>query len=162
MTEPWTDGFRSFLQRHAALLRVAPTWTLRLVFPRPLDRVYDAYQTVIREELESPLHAATISELKWYFDNRDRANREPLHPQTLGFLSAAAKAFGTPRFTEMYRRWLKHGNAVFEGPSSPAVSQALATGRGNVECVVLAHVYRHLSPLVDGPRSTRQEVDEGG
>jgi hypothetical protein len=22
------------------------------VFPRPLDRVYDAYQTVIREELE--------------------------------------------------------------------------------------------------------------
>lgn len=37
-TEPWTDGFRSFLQGHAALLRVAPSWTLRLVFPRPFDR----------------------------------------------------------------------------------------------------------------------------
>lgn len=48
-----------------ALLRVVPMWTLRLVFPRPLDRVYDAYQTVIREELESPLHPATISELQW-------------------------------------------------------------------------------------------------
>ena len=42
-TELWTDDFRSFLQRHAALLRVAPMWTLRLVFPRPLDRAYDAY-----------------------------------------------------------------------------------------------------------------------
>ena len=63
-TEPWTDGFRSFLQGHAALLRAASTWTLRLVFPRPLDRLDDAYQTVIREELESPLHPATSSELR--------------------------------------------------------------------------------------------------
>ncbi len=62
-TEPWTDGFRSFLQGHAALLRAAPTWTLRLVFPRPLDRLYDAYQTVIREELESPLHPADQRQL---------------------------------------------------------------------------------------------------
>jgi hypothetical protein len=42
-TEPWTESFRSFLQGHAALLRVAPSWTLRIVFPRPLDRAYDAY-----------------------------------------------------------------------------------------------------------------------
>ena len=41
----------------------------RIVFPRPLDRVYDAYQTVIHEELESPLTPATIAELKWYFEH---------------------------------------------------------------------------------------------
>lgn len=85
-TEPWTDGFRSFLQAHAALPRVAPTWTLRLVFPRPLDRVYDAYQAVIREELESPLHPATINELKWYFEHRREAVEGPVHPMTRGFL----------------------------------------------------------------------------
>ena len=56
-TEVSTDAFRTFLQGHATLLRVAPTWTLRILFPRPLDRVYDAYQTVIHEELESPLHS---------------------------------------------------------------------------------------------------------
>ena len=72
-TEPWTEAFGRFLQEHAALLRVAPTWTLRLVFPRPLDGVYDAYQAVIREELESPLHAATIDELQWYFEHRREA-----------------------------------------------------------------------------------------
>jgi hypothetical protein len=115
-TTPWTDGFRSFLQSHAALLRAAPTWTLRLVFPRPLDCVYDAYQTVIREELESPLYSATIGELQWYFEHRRQAADGPVHPQTQGFLNVGANVFGAPRFTEMYRRWLKHGNKVFEGP----------------------------------------------
>ena len=160
-TEPWTDGFRSFLQGHAALLRAAPTWTLRLVFPRPLDRLYDAYQTVIREELESPLHPATISELRWYFEHRRQAAEGPVHPQTRGFLDVGAKVFGTPRFTEMYRRWLKHGDAVFEGPSSPAIAEALNTGQGRVECLVLPYTYRHLSPLVNHERSTAEDVEEG-
>jgi hypothetical protein len=160
-TEPWTDGFRSFLQEHVALVKVAPTWTLRLVFPRPLDRVYDAYQTVIHEELESPLHPVTIRELQWYFEHRDQATREPAHPQTQGFLNVGAKVFGTPRFTEMYRRWQTHGNVVFEGPSSPAIAEALSTGRGRVECVVLPHTYRHLSPLVDQPGSARHKVEKG-
>ena len=62
-SEPTTETFRSFLQTHAELLRVAPTWTNRIVFPRPLDHAYDAYQAVIHEELESPLHSATIGEL---------------------------------------------------------------------------------------------------
>ena len=160
-TEPWTDGFRSFLQGHAALLRAAPTWTLRLVFPRPLDRLYDAYQTVIREELESPLHPATISELRWYFEHRQRAAEGPIHPQTRGFLEVGAKVFGTPRFTELYRRWLKHGDRVFGGPSSPAIAEALNTGQGRVQCLVLPHSYRHLSPLVDRPRSSTDDVEKG-
>jgi hypothetical protein len=53
----------------------------------------------------------------------------------------------------MYQRWLKHGNAVFEGPSSPAISEALSTGRGRVESVFLPRLYRHLAPLV--PRRRR-------
>ena len=160
-TEPWTDGFRTFLQEHAALLRVAPTWTLRLVFPRPLDGLYNAYQAVIREELESPLHAATIHELQWYFEHRREAAEGPVHPQTAAFLGTGAKVFGTPRFTEMYRRWLKQGNAVFEGPSSPVIADALRDGRGRVESVVLSHSYRHLFPLVSEAPAMPQRIDKG-
>jgi hypothetical protein len=161
-SEPTTEGFRSFLQTHAALLRVAPTWTIRTVFPRPLDHAYDAFQTVIHEELESPLHSATIAELQWYFEHRLKAARgEPMHPQTQGFLTKGHEVFGTPRFTAMYQRWLKHGKAVFEGPSSPAIADALNTGRGRVESVVLRHVYRHLSPLVADTPSRPDLVDEG-
>ena len=160
-TEPWTDGFRTFLQEHAALLRVAPTWTLRLVFPRPLDGLYDAYQAVIREELESPLHAVTIRELQWYFEHRREAAKGPVHPQTAAFIGTGARVFGTTRFTEMYRRWLKQGNAVFEGPSSPAIADALRDGRGRAESVVLSHSYRHLFPLVSEAPATPQRIDKG-
>lgn len=68
-TVPWTDDFRRFLHDHAAVLRLAPTWALRLVFPRPVDRSYEAYRSVVRE-LETPLHEATIRELKWHFEHR--------------------------------------------------------------------------------------------
>jgi hypothetical protein len=160
-TEPWTNGFRTFLHEHAALLRVALTWTLRLVFPRPLDRLYDAYQATIREELESPLHAATIRELRRYFEHRREPAEGSLHPQTDGCLRTGANVFGTTRFTEMYRRWLKQGNAVFEGPSSPVISDALRVGRGRVESVVLSHSYRHLFPLVSEAPAVPQRIEKG-
>jgi hypothetical protein len=160
-TEVSTDTFRTFLQRYAALLRVAPTWTLRIIFPRPLDRVYDAYQTVIHEEWESPLHPATIGELKWYFEHRDKASREPMHPQDQRFLDVGARVFDTPRFTALYQRWLTRGNAVFEGRSSPVIAEALNTGARRVESFVLPHTYRHLSPLVDDRRSLAEDVEKG-
>ena len=160
-TEPWTDGFRSFLQGHVVLLRVAPSWTLRIVFPRPLDRVYDAYQTVVREELESPLHPVTIRELQWYFEHRDQATREPATRRRRDSSTWVRRCSGHPGSAELYRRWLKHGNVVFEGPSSPVIAEALSTGRGRVESLVLPHTYRHLSPLVDQPGSARPRVEKG-
>lgn len=153
-TELSTDSLRTFLQDNARLLRALSAWTVRLVFPRPLDRFYDNYQTVIREELESPLHPVTINELKWYFDNRRKASQGPVHPETQGFLDVGVKVFGSPRFTSLYRRWLKHGDAVFEGLSSPVIADALTSGTGRVECQILSHSYRHLSPLVTQPPVT--------
>jgi hypothetical protein len=38
VTVPWTEEFRTFLRARATFLRKVPSWTLRLVFPRPLDR----------------------------------------------------------------------------------------------------------------------------
>jgi hypothetical protein len=160
-TEPDIGGFRAFLQAHAALLRAAPQWTLRFAFPRPLDRASSIYEALIHEELESPLHSATISELKWYFKHRRIAAGEAVHPTTRQALDAGAKVFGTPRFRAMYQRWLRHGNAVFEGPSSPAIAEALGTGRGRVESVVLPHAYRHLFPLVTETPARPVPIDEG-
>jgi len=160
-TVPWADEFRLFLQGHAACLKVAPCWTLRLVFPRPLDRLYATYQTVIHEELETPLHAATINELRWYFTHRQTAIRDQTNELTRSLLDRAASVFGAPRFTLLYRRWQKHGDAAFEGVSSPVIAEALATGMGRVECLVLSHTYRHLSPFADLVRSAPQAVEKG-
>jgi hypothetical protein len=47
VTQPDIEAFRGFLQAHAALLRAAPMWTLRIAFPRPLDRVSSTYEAVV-------------------------------------------------------------------------------------------------------------------
>jgi hypothetical protein len=161
-SEPTTETFRSFLQSHAELLSVAPTWTTRIVFPRPLDHAYDAYQAVIHEELESPLHSATIGELQSYFELRvEAAGGEPMHPLNQGFLRKGHEVFAAARFGAMYHRWLKHRDAVFAGPSSPAIAEALNSGRGRVESVVLPHLYRHLAPLVADTPARPEAVNRG-
>ena len=62
-----------------------------------------------------------------------------MHPLNQGFLRRGHEVFAATRFTAMYHRWLKHGDAVFAGPSSPAIAEALNSGRGHVESVVLPH-----------------------
>ncbi len=161
-SEPTTEAFRTFLQTHAELLSDAPTWTIRIVFPRPLDHAYDAYQAVIHEELETPLRPATIGELQSHFELRLKAARgEPMHPLDQGFLRRGHEVFAAARFTAMYHRWLKHRHAVFAGPSSPAIAEALHSGRGRVESAVLPHSYRHLFPLVADTPARPELIDKG-
>ena len=161
-SEPTPETFRSFLQTHAELLSVAPTWTISIVFPRPLDHAYGAYQAVVHEELESLLHSATIGELQSYFElRREAARGEPMHPLNQGFLRKGHEVFAAARFTAMYHRWLKHRDAVFAGPSSPAIAEALSSGRGRVESVVLPHLYRHLAPLVADTPARPEPLDRG-
>lgn len=159
-TVPWTVDFRTFLQGHANLLRLVPGWTLRLVFPRPVDRAYDAYQTVIREELETPLQPATIRELKWYFEHRRAAVDQAPHSLTRALLDRGLQVFSGPRFSLLYRRWLKHGDVVLDSLSSPLIAEALPAGTGDVQNVVLPHSYRHLAPLVDDAPSSPRRVEK--
>ncbi len=160
-TEAGTESFRRFLQAHVALLRAAPAWTLRLVFPRLLDRWYDDYQAVIREELESPLHPATVSELKRFFEHRRQAGLDSVHLPTQAFPEIATRGFTMTRFALLYRRWLRHGDAIFDGVSSPRIAEALNEGRGTVDSVVLPHLYAHLSPLAAGDPEARVGVEKG-
>jgi hypothetical protein len=103
----------------------------------------------------------TMFWLKWYFDHRRKAEGNPVHPTTQKFLDRGAQVFGTPRFTRLYRRWVTHGDTVFEAVGSPVIADALATGRARVECLVLPHTYHHLSPLVSHRRSRRVGVEKG-
>jgi hypothetical protein len=130
------------------------------VFPRPIDQHYSAYQTVIRQELESPLQPVTIRELKAHFERRRAAAhcRSNMLPEAL--LDRRAEFFDAPRFTLLYRRWLKEGDAALEALSSTAIADALATGSGAEECLVLPHTYRHLFPLVASNDSMGDGVEK--
>jgi hypothetical protein len=78
-----------------------------------------------------------------------------------GVVNVGYKVFGEPRFTEMYHRWRKYGDVVFGGVSSPTIAEAMEAGRGTLECLVLTHGYRHLSPLVAEAPSAPARVGEG-
>lgn len=164
-TMPWTDDFRTFLVGHTALLRMASSWTLRIVFPQPLRRVMEAYRTVVHEELESPLQADAIRDLKRYFFHRRRGTDLNTIPEALrAFLKRCADVFGGPRFSHLYKRWLTEDEAALE-PVPLVIPEALASGRAHVECTVLPHTYEHLSPLVSHRRMRRRRRrtgEEGG
>jgi hypothetical protein len=152
-TVPWTDDFRTFLIGHTDLLAVTTDWTLRLVFPPALRRAVAAYQTVIKEEFQQPLSAAHLSQLRHHFFHRRRGTDLTAVPESLRTtLRGYAEAFSGPRFANLYRRWLAAGDGVLTSGSA-AISEALASGRGHVQEVVLPHAYDHLLPLVDQRRS---------
>ena len=58
-----------------------------------------------------------------------------------------------------FERWLADGDAALEVVGSGAIGEKLECGAGRLECVVLPHSYRHLTPLVN-VRSTSQEAEE--
>jgi hypothetical protein len=155
-TVPWTADFRRFLQEHAPLLERLPEWTLRLVFVQPNDRWSECYQAVIDEELRTPLQPATLSELKSLFERRRASGSDRSGRAYDDLLDADSQMFYGARFQLLYRRWLRHGDAALESVSSPAMTDALATGNAEVQPLVLPHSYRHLSPLVDPSRSIRR------
>jgi hypothetical protein len=154
------EDFRAFLERHASLLRSLPFWTIRLVLPRQLAHAYGAYQAVVRDEWESPLHARTVEELKWYFEQLQATPNACLGLGTER-LEKAARAFERPRFYRLRRRWLREGDRALDDVSSALISEALASGAGRLECLVLRDSYNHLSPLVAIVGSTSRRAEKG-
>jgi hypothetical protein len=101
-----------------------------------------------------------IADLKPYFEARKNIHA-PCDRQADDFFRAGHQRFSAPRFEDLYRRWIKHGDEVFINPSTTAIAEALESGAGRVESLVLLHSYRHLSPLVGQSRSTDEKVEKG-
>jgi hypothetical protein len=148
VTDPWLDEFRVFLERHAALLRALPAWTLRIVVPPHYPDIGQRAKQVVWNQLLTPLRTETLDELRWYFE-QVRAHPTPSSSNDLDERFYTARdAFSAPRFKALYRAWKQDGEPAFASASSRAISDAVETGAGQVEALELGHRYGHLSPLV--------------
>lgn len=67
-------------------------------------------------------------------------------PDKLSRNAAAKRAFGSPRFFEAYRDWLKRGDVAFASLRSPRLSELWRRGDWRLDILVLPHDYEHLSP----------------
>jgi hypothetical protein len=148
VTDPWLDEFRVFLERHAALLRALPAWTLRIVVPPQFPDIAQRSKQVVWNQLLTPLRTETIDELRWYFEQL-RSHPTPSRSDDLDErFYEAREAFSAPRFNALYREWKQDGETALAGAGSRAISDAVDAGAGRIEALELGHRYGHLAPLV--------------
>ena len=129
-------------ERHAAVLRAMPSWTLRLVAPPDLPSVGDGARRVVEQHLMSPLRPITVGEMRWHFEQLRSAA-----PTDMLRFERARRAFSNPHSQAVYKLWKQDGEAALVSVGSDAIRQAVAAGRGRVEVLDLGHRYGHLSPL---------------
>lgn len=155
-----SDDLRAFLQRHADLLRSLQGWTVRLVLAPDLAMVKAPFELAARDELVSPLSAATLAELLWYFEQRRERKSTPDSADADRF-RRTERAFAGTRWRLLYRRWLIDGDAALDIASSPAIRDAIARGESLIESEVLQHSYRPLSPIASLVRARVRRVEKG-
>jgi len=148
VTDPWLDEFRLFLERHAALLRSLPAWTLRIVVPPQFPDIAHRSKQVVWNQLLTPLRTEVLDELRWYFEQL-RSHPTPSRSDDLDERFYRARdAFAAARFKALYKVWKQDGEPALAGAGSRAIGDAVAAGTGRVETLELGHRYGHLSPLV--------------
>ena len=147
VTDPWPDEFRVFLERHAALLRSLPAWTLRIVVPPHFPDIAQRSKQVVWNQLLTPLRTEMLDELRWYFA-QVRTHPTPSRSDDLDERFYRGRgAFSAPRFKALYKVWKQDGEPVLAGAGSRAIGDAVEAGAGCVEVLELGHRYGHLSPL---------------
>jgi hypothetical protein len=147
VTHPLPVDFRTFLQRHAELLRALSAWTIWLLLPRHLVRSRDRYIRAMKDQLASPLPSVAVDELGRYFRRRQQAAAEAAAPSDAWYANTH-RAFAAPRFRALYPSWLLGGDAVLDAARSPVLADALTRGVGRLETLVLSHRYDHLLPHI--------------
>jgi hypothetical protein len=139
---PDMEDFRLFLERHAAMLRALPAWTLRIVAPPEFPGIGDRATKVVEEQLMQPMRAVTIDEMRWYFAQLRASTADDVER-----FRRCRVAFSFPRSQVIYRLWKQDGEAALVSIGSPVIREAVEAGRGRVEVFELGHRYGHLSPL---------------
>jgi hypothetical protein len=149
VADPWLDDFRVFLERHAALLRALPAWTLRIVVPPQFPGIGLRAKQVVWNQLLTPLMPPVVDELRWYFEQA-RTHPAPSRCDDLDERFYKARdTFSAPRFKALYKVWKQDADTALAEVGSYAVSNAVDAGAGQVEALELGHRYGHLSPLVN-------------
>jgi hypothetical protein len=147
LTPQGLDVFRDFLERHAAVLRALPAWTLRIVIPSHLAFFRTAVSEVVVNQLMSPLDEGVISNLRWYFE-RLREHPTPSRCDLDQPFFDAHSAYAQPKFRAVHRRWKQDGERALAHLGSSSISDAVTSGAGVIDVLDLGHRYGHLSPLV--------------
>lgn len=139
---PDLDDFRLFLERHAALLRALPSWTIRIVVPPQFPGIGESATKIVGQQLMTPLRPVVVDEMRWYFEQLCTSSRSDL-----ARFNRCRTGFSTSYSQAIYKQWKQDGEVALVNVSSDVIRQAVEAGRGRIEVLELGHRYGHLSPL---------------
>ena len=146
--DPTLNDFRLFLERHSAVLRALPAWTVRVVIPPQFSdlaqRVKQAFFTQLAMPALSPEDIAVVRQ-------RFESVRTQHYPFDFGPTDHYVEnrdLLAAPKYHVLFKLWKKEGDAALAGLASAVIQDAVKAEAGRVETLELGHRYGHLSPLV--------------
>lgn len=148
--DPTMNDFRLFLERHAAVLRALPAWTVRVLIPTQFRSVQDlalkAQQAFFTQLVVPACSPSKVERIQQRFKDV----RTQVYPFDFGPTDQYVEDrdyLAAPRYHVLFKVWKTEGDVAFAGLASGAIHAAVESGAGQVETLELGHRYGHLAPL---------------
>jgi hypothetical protein len=136
------------------LLRCVPRWSIHLALGAAQTALVPELVRAVTTAL-APVPEAGLTDLRWYFQERQRGPAAERDRATAERLDDARWTYQDGPYEALYRAWVDRGEDLFEELSSTVLQEAYARFQGRVQAHVLPRTYRHLDPLL-GPRRSRR------
>lgn len=141
--------FRVFLERHSAVLRALPAWTVRVVIPLQCADLAQRAQQAFFTQLVTPgLDPERIADLRQRFAGVVTQH----YPFDFGPMDRYVEnrdQLAAPKYHVLFKLWKIEGEPALAGLASSAIHDAVQSGAGKVETLELGHRYGHLAALVN-------------
>ena len=149
--DPTMNDFRLFLERHAAVLRALPAWTVRVVIPTQFQAVQGmalkAKQAFFTQLVVPAFSEARIEKIRQRFKDV----RTQVYPFAFGPTDQYVEDrdhLAAPRYHALFKVWKTEGDAALAGLASGVIQGVFESGAGRIETLELGNRYGHLAPLV--------------
>jgi hypothetical protein len=145
--DPTLNDFRLFLERHSAVLRALPAWTVRVVIPPQFeDMAQRVKRAFITQLVMPPLSPEKIAVVRRRFE-AVRTRHYPFDFGPTDHYVENRDQLAAPKFHALFKVWKIEGDAALAGLASGAIHDAVVSEVGRIETLELGHRYGHLSPL---------------
>ena len=145
--DPTLNDFRRFLERHSAVLRALPAWTVRVVVPPQFSDLAQRVKQAFFTQLATPaLSPEAIAAVRQRFESV-RTQHYPFDFGPTDHHVANRDLLAAPKYHVLFKLWKKEGDAALAGLASAVIQDAVKAEAGRIETLELGHRYGHLSPL---------------
>ncbi|MBA3887638.1 MAG: hypothetical protein H0X67_18185 [Acidobacteria bacterium] len=145
--DPTLNDFRLFLERHSAVLRALPAWTVRVVVPPQFSDLAQRVKQAFFTQLAIPaLSLEAVTAVRQRFESV-RTQHYPFDFGPTDHYVENRDSLAAPKYHMLFKLWKKEGDAALASLASSAIHDAVQTGAGRIETLELGHRYGHLSPL---------------